>query len=192
MQRLFVAIEPPPAVRAQLLSLMGGLPHARWQSEDQLHLTVRFIGAVDRHQARDCEAALAGLSHPAFSLQLSGIGTFSRRGEGTTLWVGVKPDAPLHTLFNKVNRALERVGLPPEARAYTPHITLARFSREGPQKLEPFVAGVGGVTSTPFMVDELTLYESRLTSDRAYYQPLERFRLNAVTPPARDSASRCN
>ncbi|WP_246048415.1 2'-5' RNA ligase family protein [Hankyongella ginsenosidimutans] len=51
--------------------------------------------------------------------------------------------APLHTLFNKVNRALERVGLPPETRAYAPHITLARFPRPGPQKLEPFVAGVG-------------------------------------------------
>lgn len=181
MQRLFVAIEPPEPIRAQLLLLMGGLPKARWQSEDQLHLTVRFIGAVDRHQARDCEAALAGLSHPSFSLQLSGLGAFSRRGEGSSLWVGLKPDAPLHTLFNKVNRALVRVGVPLETRAYTPHITLARFSREGPQKLEPFVTGVGGVTSPPFTVEELTLYESHLTSDRAYYQPLARFPLNGVS-----------
>lgn len=190
MQRLFVAIEPPAAIRAHLLSLMGGLPHARWQSDDQLHLTVRFIGAVDRHQARDCEAALAGLNHPAFSLQLAGIGTFSRRGEGASLWVGVKPEAPLHTLFNKVNRTLERVGLPPETRAYAPHITLARFPRPGPQKLEPFVAGVGGITSPPFMVDALTLYESHLTSDRAYYQPLARYPLSAVTLPASGSENR--
>jgi len=51
MHRLFVAIRPPAAIRAILLGAMGGISGARWQSEDQLHLTLRFIGEVDRHRA---------------------------------------------------------------------------------------------------------------------------------------------
>ena len=44
MHRLFVALRPPRATREQLLDAMGGVPGARWQSDDQLHLTLRFIG----------------------------------------------------------------------------------------------------------------------------------------------------
>src|SRR3546814_1235738 len=53
MHRLFVAIRPPSAIRKALLSIMGGVEGARWQSDDQLHLTLRFIGEVDRHRADD-------------------------------------------------------------------------------------------------------------------------------------------
>src|SRR3546814_10503522 len=59
MHRLFVAIRPPAAIRKALLSIMGGVEGARWQSDDQLHLTLRFIGEVDRHRADDIAAALA-------------------------------------------------------------------------------------------------------------------------------------
>src|SRR3546814_11259022 len=51
MHRLFVAIRPPSAIRKALLSIMGGVEGARWQSNDLLHLTLRFIGEVDRHPA---------------------------------------------------------------------------------------------------------------------------------------------
>ena len=51
MHRLFVALRPPAVVRQQLLAAMQGVPGARWQDDDQLHLTVRFVGDVDRHQA---------------------------------------------------------------------------------------------------------------------------------------------
>ena len=57
MHRLFVALRPPVPVRDHLLDLMHGVEGARWQSDDQLHLTLRFIGEVDRHQASDIAAA---------------------------------------------------------------------------------------------------------------------------------------
>ena len=59
MHRLFVAIRPPRAVRQRLLAIMGGVRGARWQSDDQLHLTLRFIGEVDRHLGDDIHAATA-------------------------------------------------------------------------------------------------------------------------------------
>src|SRR3954471_13726299 len=121
MHRLFVAIRPPGPVRARLLDLMGGVAGARWLADEQLHLTLRFIGEVDRHLARDVDAALSGVHHPAFAIALNGLGLSERRGEPVTLWSGVTPQEPLHALHKKIDQALVRVGVGPDRRAYMPH-----------------------------------------------------------------------
>jgi 2'-5' RNA ligase len=177
MHRLFVAIVPPAPVRAQLLDLMGGVAGARWQSEEQLHLTVRFIGEVDRHLARDVDAALSGLHHPRFSIALNGLGGFERRGEPVTLWAGFAPHEPLHALHKKVDQALVRVGVEPDRRAYMPHVTIARLPR-GAGPVRALVEQSGGVAGPPFEVEELCLVESRLTPDGPLYSVAERYALD--------------
>lgn len=177
MHRLFVAIRPPRPVREQLLGVMGGVRGARWQSDDQLHLTLRFIGEVDRHLADDLHAALGAIHHPRFEIALSVIGSFERRGQAETLWAGVSPHEPLKTLHNKVDQAAARAAIAPDQRAYLPHITLARLNRSaGP------IAGLleqsGGLTSAPFMVDSFCLYESQLTPEGAVYSIVERYSLD--------------
>ena len=129
MHRLFVAIRPPDRVRQLLLGAMGGISDARWQSEDQIHLTLRFIGEVDRHRAGDVHAALGAIHHPRFEIAVNGLGTFDRRGQPETVWAGVAPHEPLKALHKKVDQAIARVGVEPEQRAYLPHITLARLKR---------------------------------------------------------------
>jgi 2'-5' RNA ligase len=176
MHRLFVAIRPPEPVRARLLALMGGVAGARWQDEDQLHLTLRFIGEVDRHQAADIDAALAAVRHAPFALALDGVRSFERRGEPTTLWAGVTPHAPLKSLHQKVDQAIVRAGLEAEHRAYTPHITLARLPR-GAGSVRAFLEAAGGVSGPEFEVKEFCLYASRLTPAGAVYTVLERYRL---------------
>ncbi len=176
MHRLFVAIEPPPAIKAVLLDAIGGVAGARWQDEAQLHLTLRFIGEVDRHQANDIAAALERLHHPPFDIAVSGVGTFDTRGLIHTLWAGVTPHDALTTLHNKVNRTLRTVGIPPDPRAYAPHITLARLNRStGP--LDGFLTQHAGLTTVPFRVESVCLYESQLTRDGAVYEIVERARL---------------
>lgn len=176
MHRLFVAIRPPAAVRALLAGMMGGISGARWQSDDQLHLTLRFIGEVDRHAARDVDAALAGIVHPSFTLALSGLGTFGRRGAPETVWAGVSPAGPVKALHNKVDQALSRVGLDPDRRAFTPHVTLARLKRSsGP--VRSLIERSGGFATPPFQVSAFGLYESRLTPDGAVHSVVERYAL---------------
>jgi 2'-5' RNA ligase len=175
MIRLFVAIRPPVAIRSQLLALMGGVRGARWQSDDQLHLTLRFIGEVDRHAAEDVHAALGAVHHPRFEIAIDGLGAFERRGEPTALWAGVTPHAPLSALHKKIDQAISRTGLAPERRAYTPHITLARMSRGG-GPVQPFIAAAG-ISSPPFAVDEFRLYESRLGPEGAVYSVVDRYLL---------------
>ena len=176
MHRLFVAIRPPAAIRALLLRTMGGISGARWQTEDQLHLTLRFVGEVDRHRAGDVHAALGAVHHPAFALTLNGIGLFDKRGLPDAVWAGVAPHEPLVSLYKKVGQALARVGIAPEQRAFLPHITLARLKRSS-GSIGGLLETSGGLTSPPVPVDSFHLYESQLTPEGAVYTPVDLYRL---------------
>ena len=154
---------------------MHGVRGAYWQDDEQLHLTLRFIGEVDRHQANDVAAALGTVRHAAFVVALNGIGQFERRGKGA-LWAGVTPHDDLRALHKKVDQACRRVGIAPDTRAYHPHITLARFGR-GSGPIDAFAAESGGLSSAPFTVDSFRLYESHLKADGALYSVVERYPL---------------
>ena len=177
MHRLFVAIRPPDRIRDLLLGAMGGISGARWQGDDQLHLTLRFIGEVDRHQAGDVQAALGAIHHPRFDVVLNGVGTFDRRGQPETVWVGVAPLEPLKALHKKVDQAIARVGIAPDQRAYRPHITLARLKRSS-GSVRGLLEESGGLRSDPFEVDAFTLFESKLTLEGAVYSVIESYPLD--------------
>lgn len=180
MHRLFVAIRPPADQRAHCLSLMNGVAGARWQSDDQLHLTLRFIGEVDRHRANDIADSLAAIRFIPFDIQVSGVGAFDRKGMVDTLWAGVEPRNPLAALHRKIDRACVRVGLPPERRAYLPHMTLARFGRSG-GLVDPFLARHAALTGVPFRIDRFTLFESRLGHQGAIYNAISDYAANGTT-----------
>jgi 2'-5' RNA ligase len=169
MHRLFVAIRPPADIRARLLSLMGGVAGARWQDNDQLHITLRFVGGADTHQADDLAAALGTVRFAPFALSLSGLGQFERKGRVDTLWAGVEPRDILTQLHRKIDRACVRAGFAADDRAYLPHITLARFSRTGGGPTDTFLASHAGLSSPPFLIDKFILFESHLTQSGARY-----------------------
>ena len=178
--RLFVAARPPAAVRAALIAAMGGVAGARWQNDDQLHVTLRFIGAVDRHQAEDIAVALARVRHPPIDATLGAYGTFARQGRIDTLWVGLQPRDRLTSLHVRVDAALRVAGVAPDARAFLPHVTLARFGRTA-APTEDVAMRVAPLPVGPFTLDRFALYESRLGADGATYEPVAHYRLDAVS-----------
>ena len=169
--RLFVGLELPDAAKAALLAFMGGVAGARWQREDQLHLTLRFIGEVDRHMAQDIAAALGRVNIRPFPLELGDAGLFDHRGRVDTLWVGVRPAAPVAALTRAVNAALASVGLPPETRAFLPHITLARGRGMIGAALWPHAP----VPRLTWDVRGLALFESHMGRDGSDYAVLARW-----------------
>jgi 2'-5' RNA ligase len=177
MHRLFVALRPPRAIREHLLGLMGGVQGARWQDDDQLHLTLRFIGEVETHQAEDIAAALGSVRHAPFDLRLDGCGVFDdRRGKTNAIWAGVSPRELLAALHRKLDQTIVRAGLKPERRAYLPHITLARMSGStGPA--DRWLAEHAALASEPFAIDAMALYESRLGHGGASYEPVTHYKL---------------
>jgi len=176
MHRLFVALRPPKEMRAVLLALMGGVPGARWQDDDQLHLTLSFIGDVDRHQAEDIAAGLAAVDRPRPTIALQGAGSFDHKGQVHSIWAGIAPDEALRQLHDRVNRALIAAGAAPEQRAFKPHITLARLGKAaGP--VEPFLGRIAGLASAPVTLDAFLLFESQLGHEGACYEAVARYPL---------------
>ena len=176
MHLLFVAIRPPALIRQLLLAAMGGISGARWQTDDQLHLTLRFIGEVDRHLAEDVHAVLGGVHHAPFELALNGLGSFDRRCYPDAVWAGVTPHGQVKALHKKIDAALLRVGVAPDERAFLPHVTIARLRRSaGP--IGNLLEEAGGLTSPAFTVDSFALFESDLTSEAAVYSIVQRYSL---------------
>ncbi len=173
MPRLFVALRPPAPVHLLLEAAMTGVPEARWQDDDQLHLTLRFIGEVERRQTEDIAAALGHIGGHAIEARIAGVGRFERGGRTDTLWAGVEPREPLATLHRKVDRALVQAGMVPERRAYVPHVTLARLTRSARAEpaVERWCTDHSLLTSEPFLFDRLILYESTLGRTGVSYEP---------------------
>jgi RNA 2',3'-cyclic 3'-phosphodiesterase len=176
MHRLFVAIRPPEDVRDLLLDAMDDSTDFRWQDEEQLHLTLRFVGEVERPAADDLAAELARIRAPPFELRVAGTGRFEQRSSGA-LWAGVEPRALVAALAAKVERACLAVGLDPERRAFHPHITLARWKGRRGHEVARFLERTRGLSSDPFDVGDFILFESRLSRHGAHYHEAARFEL---------------
>lgn len=155
---------------------MHGIAAARWQSDDQLHLTLRFIGEVDRHRAEDIAAALGALHASSIAARIMGTSLFERQGRPHMIWAGVAPAEPVAALHRKVDQLLARVGVPADDRAFVPHITLARLGHQtGP--VAPFLAQSGDLTTPPFLFDHVILYESEMGHGGSRYHPVARYPL---------------
>src|SRR6478735_7391935 len=113
--RLFIGIRPPAFVRDVLLDTMEALDGARWIDEDNLHLTLRFVGEVERPEANDLAEALGRIDWPRFALRVSGTGAFdrSRRHQSWphAVWARVPLTEPLEGLRQKIERTCELAGL---------------------------------------------------------------------------------
>jgi RNA 2',3'-cyclic 3'-phosphodiesterase len=143
-------------------------PDFRWTPPANLHLTVHFVGNVDRSVVEGVADALAGHQPVAFDIALGGIGTFGRGRVARVLWLGLRAGADAAAaLAVQVEAACVRAGLAGEERQFRVHLTLARArGRDGsrlpdlpaPPQLEPWRAG------------ELALYSSRLTRSGAIYE----------------------
>ena len=189
--RLFVGIRPPQAIRAALIEMQGGVMAARWQDDDQFHLTLRFAGEVEPRMADDLCDALRTIRMPAFPLALRGVGHFEKKGVPHTLWAGVTPSQPLIELQRKVERACQSIGLKPESRNFAPHITLARLNAaSGP--VGGFLTDNARFQGASWNVEEFALFESQLTHPGALYSLIETYplRRSADTPSRLASETR--
>jgi 2'-5' RNA ligase len=169
--RLFVALDLPSALKQRLSLLGGGIPGARWVPAENHHLTLRFIGEVPGHRAEEIDHALATLRARGFPLTLTGLGTWSKGGRQVALWVGVERNPQLDLLQGKVETALQRAGLEPERRRFSPHITLARLDGNSEAKVAGFVQAHNLFRAEPLPIDHFTLFSSRLGKEGSVYTP---------------------
>ena len=169
MSRLFVAIDLPEEIVAQLQGICYGVPGARWVQAEQMHLTLRFIGEVDGGVFQDIKEGLASVRAEGFFLQVKGLGLFPPRKTPKVLWAGIAPVEQVSALRNRIENSLVGLGLEPEGRKFSPHITLARLHDTPIPRMGRFLAGNNLFATEPFPVSEFHLYSSELTSKGAFH-----------------------
>jgi len=169
-KRLFVAIDPPPEIRELLAGLCSGLPEARWIAPEQLHLTLCFIGDVSGAAFLDVKEALGGIHHRPLLLRLQGVGFFPPRGLPRIIWVGIEHNEPLEVLQRKITARLFSLGLEPENRKFSPHITLVRLHQTPPSRVGKYMEIHGLFSSPEFEIDSFLIYSSVLGRHGAHHR----------------------
>ena len=174
MHRLFVALRLPADLLQACLKAAGDVPPG-WAAQDaeQLHVTLRFIGEVDRHRAEDIAAMFGSIRAPALWLALAGVGWFDHGPRGA-LFARVEPREPLAALHAKLDRALIRLGEQPEGRSYLPHITLAR-RRAGAADPARWLERHSDLATPATFVRAMTLFESHLGRDGPTYETVDAY-----------------
>jgi 2'-5' RNA ligase len=184
--RLFVAIELDAQVLRAAEHLIQRLkrraatlaPRARlgWVLPERMHLTVRFIGNVAAPQIDRLRDALAPpLDLLPFTLRVEGLGAFPDRGAPRVIWAGLTAgrEAVLQ-LEGAITNRLEPIGIAPEDRPYSPHLTLARVREPDGLRSAPLVEGMANERLGTTEVSAVTLFESRLSPKGPTYVPLQR------------------
>jgi 2'-5' RNA ligase len=179
MIRAFLAIELDDQRRSALAVQQFLLPLPRKEPIENLHLTLVFLGELREAELERAHEAIAALKLPSLSVELSGLGLFG--GERPrAAWAGVAPNPDLMRLQQKLETAVRRAGLSPEARRYLPHVTLGRF-RPPPldvtMRLERAIAEQSGFRVAPMPVSQVVLYESIRQGDQRRYEELVRYPL---------------
>ena len=157
MLRLFVGIGFPPELKLRLSLLCSGVSGAKWVDPGNFHLTLRFIGEIGEDVAADIDDALSRLRARRFTLQIAGTGVFGGGEKPRSLWAGVERNPELAGLRDKVEQALIRVGLPPEPRKFSPHVTLARLRDPPLDKLRDFLVAHAQFRADPLRVRRFQL-----------------------------------
>jgi 2'-5' RNA ligase len=160
MPRLFTAIEIPANVGSALSMLRGGLPGARWIDPENYHLTLRFIGDVDDSMAREVAFILGQVRRDGFELRLDGLSSFGGRKPRAVVALAA-PSQLLLELQGEHERLLRRIGLEPEGRKYTPHVTLARLRVSSSHQVAEYLSARGHFRSPPFAVSRFVLFSAR-------------------------------
>ncbi|HXG79864.1 MAG TPA: RNA 2',3'-cyclic phosphodiesterase [Methyloceanibacter sp.] len=159
MPRLFSAIEIPRDIAERLTLLRAGLTGARWIDPENYHVTLRFIGDVDGITARDFTQALGDIVARPFEVRLNGLGSFGG-DKPRAIFAGIAPSDELESLRRANERAAREAGLPPEARNFKPHVTLARLRGARAEAVAAYLERQGGIGES-FIVRRFVLYSSR-------------------------------
>lgn len=181
MPRLFTALEIPRNAAMSLSLLRGGLPGARWIDVENYHITLRFIGDIDGRTADEVVNRLDRIDRPEFQVNLTGIGSFGSK-KPHSIWAGVSASAEMNALQSEIERMCQRLGLPPDPRKFTPHVTLARLRHSRLDDVVHYLSGRGDFRTSSFNIGRFVLMSSKESVGGGPYIVEEAFPLQEAWP----------
>jgi RNA 2',3'-cyclic 3'-phosphodiesterase len=160
MPRLFTGLEIPSELASDLALLRGGLLGARWIDVENYHITLRFIGDIDDATARDVYATLERIQRRRLKVTIEGLSSFGG-DRPRAIIAKAKPEQPLIDLQAEQERLMRRLGIPPEQRKFTPHVTLARLRDASAFAVADYLSTRGYFLSRQFEASRFVLFSSR-------------------------------
>jgi RNA 2',3'-cyclic 3'-phosphodiesterase len=172
--RLFVAASVPEdrllVLERAVRPLRKELPDARWAALESQHITLKFLGWTDVHNIDDVlhTVELVAARHAPAEVSLKEVGAFPNKRRARVVWAGIEdPARRLTSIAEMLDQLCEPLGYEREARAFTPHLTVARIKRPRPVDVKSIV-----VASDPWLVSAINLYRSHLSPRGARYEVL--------------------
>jgi 2'-5' RNA ligase len=179
--RAFIAIDLPEALHTALAeaqqNFRSAARDARWTRPEGIHLTVKFLGEISDAQTKQVVEALTQIGpFEPFSIEVKGFGFFPQAQRPRVFWAGVMAPPALTQLAAQVENRMEKIGFAREDRAFSAHLTLARFQVPRPQPaLEAAIAARADTSLGAFNASEFFLFESKLSPQGAQYRKVVRF-----------------
>ena len=195
--RIFVALDLKEEIRLRIQRFIEEMralaPDARWANPESLHVTLKFIGEKPESAVKEIEAALGRIQCDPVQLSFRGCGFFPTPKAARVFWIGIESQE-LSRLAKNVDRVLAELGIPPEERAYTPHLTLARAGggsgaphrQRGDKANQRFARLQEKLASLPapdfgtMTAREFFLYRSELGRGGSRYTKIARFSLQST------------
>jgi 2'-5' RNA ligase len=178
MPRLFTGLEIPPEIGQTLSTLRGGLPGARWIDPENYHVTLRFIGDIDGISANEIVSMLPRINRKSFEVAIQGLSAFGGKKPRAVV-ATILPSRPLLELQAELERLMQRIGLTPEGRKFTPHVTLARLRDTSNRDVADYLSVRGYFPARVFTASQFVLFSSRASVGGGPYVVEDAYALSA-------------
>jgi 2'-5' RNA ligase len=177
--RLFLAFPLPDDVLDRIEEVQAEVPFGRPVPRENLHLTLSFLGELDRPEAEALHDGLCRIAVPAIAVDFEGLGTFGRPVP-SILFAAVAGNAALTSLHRKLRATAHAAGIMPDRERFRPHVTLVRFCKDrrpdDAAVLARFLSVWGAVRLPGFVAEGFSLVESHLARGVPSYEDLATYR----------------
>jgi 2'-5' RNA ligase len=186
--RTFVAIDIPDEIRSRIEVLIATLrrvpANVRWSRPEALHITLKFLGEIPAENVDTVKLALHSLPDAdPVTIRIAGAGFFPSERTPRVLWLGIESGPELGTVAAAIEQRLVPLGVPPDERPFSPHLTLGRIrAANGMALLRDILSRQGALSMGSFTASEFFLYESQLAPGGSIYRKLARFSLSQQSP----------
>jgi len=178
--RLFIAVEIPGDIRKKLASLqakIGDIGKVKWVEEENIHITMKFLGDVDDGKVGEINDSLETVKHDTFKCEVKGFGTFPNEDYIKVMWAGIEPESQFKILSDKIEKTLEPIGFKKESR-FHPHATIGRVRLvKDKEKLKASIVELKTEIFGEFELNQFKLRKSTLTPKGPVHEDVSVFSL---------------
>ncbi len=182
--RTFIAIDLPESLKRSLTDLIESLmtyrADVRWVKGDNLHVTIKFLGNIEKDMLTSIEEALKDVSarFTPFDISFEGIGCFPNMRRPRIIWIGIRENPVLTHIHSELEERLCGIGFEREKRRFSPHLTAGRvMSARGFKLLSQNLQGISGEKHGIMEATSLSLMRSDLSGSGARYTLIRDFPL---------------